>query len=63
MYVTLKRKQIYLDPEGDRALKRVARATRLSEAEHIRRAVAAYLRACDPRRPPAKIPVLNLIGI
>ncbi len=35
----LKRKQIYLDEECDRALKRLAITTRISESEHIRRAV------------------------
>jgi len=39
----LKRKQIYLDEESDRALKRLAFATKISEAEHIRRAVRKYI--------------------
>ena len=39
----LKRKQIYLDEESDRALKMLAIETKISESEHIRRAVANYL--------------------
>ncbi len=39
----LKRKQIYLDEECDRALKRLAITTRISESEHIRRAVKKYI--------------------
>ena len=39
----LKRKQIYLDEESDRALKMLAVDTKISESEHIRRAVARYI--------------------
>lgn len=39
----LKRKQIYLDEESDRALKRLALTTNISAAEHIRRAVKKYI--------------------
>jgi len=39
----LKRKQIYLDEESDQALKMLAFATKISEAEHIRRAVRKYI--------------------
>ncbi len=39
----LKRKQIYLDEESDLALKMLAFATKISEAEHIRRAVRKYI--------------------
>lgn len=39
----MKRKQIYLDQQTDRRLKLLAGQTGLSEAEHIRRAVDAYL--------------------
>lgn len=39
----LKRKQIYLDEESDRELKRLALETKVSEAEHIRRALKKYL--------------------
>ena len=38
-----KRKQIYLDEESDQALKMLAFATKISEAEHIRRAVRKYI--------------------
>ena len=40
----LKRKQIYLDEESDRALKNLAVATDVSESEHIRRAIKKYVR-------------------
>lgn len=39
----LKRKQIYFDEESDRALKMLAIETKISESEHIRRAVAKYI--------------------
>jgi hypothetical protein len=39
----LKRKQVYLDEESDRALKSLAFSTKISEAEHIRRAVRKYI--------------------
>ncbi|MBW1703057.1 MAG: CopG family transcriptional regulator [Deltaproteobacteria bacterium] len=39
----LKRKQVYLDEESDRALKSLAFTTKISEAEHIRRAVRKYI--------------------
>jgi hypothetical protein len=39
----LKRKQIYLDEESDRVLKLRAIETKISELEHIRRAVANYI--------------------
>ncbi len=39
----LKRKQIYLDEESDQALKMLAFATKISEAEHVRRAVRKYI--------------------
>jgi hypothetical protein len=39
----LKRKQIYLDEESDQALKRLAITTKISAAEHIRRAVKKYI--------------------
>ncbi len=38
-----KRKQIYLDEESDQALKRLALTTKISAAEHIRRAVKKYI--------------------
>jgi hypothetical protein len=36
----LKRKQIYLDEESDRALKMLAIETKISKPEHIRRIVS-----------------------
>jgi hypothetical protein len=39
----LKRKQVYLDEESDQALKSLAFSTKISEAEHIRRAVRKYI--------------------
>lgn len=58
----LKRKQIYLDEESDQALKMLAISTKTPEAEHIRRAVRAYLskqkgKACNID------PLLELIGL
>ena len=38
----LKRKQIYLDATSDNTLKKLAKETSLSTAEHIRRAVKRY---------------------
>lgn len=58
----LKRKQIYLDSASDRRIKRVAHATGLSEAEHIRRAVAAYV-AELPDAKSSRHPLLDLIGL
>jgi hypothetical protein len=58
----LKRKQIYLDSASDRRIKRVADATGLSEAEHIRRAVAAYV-ADLPDAKNARHPLLAMIGL
>lgn len=62
--MALKRKQIYLDPESDRTIKKLARMTGLPEAEHIRRAVADYLRRTR-RATPGDLgdPLLRLIGI
>lgn len=64
MYMALKRKQIYLDSESDRTIKKLARITRLPEAEHIRRAVADYLRRTPHATPGDQVdPLLRLIGI
>lgn len=62
MYMTLKRKQIYLDTESERKIRRLARGTRLSQAEHIRRAVASYV-AKLPDTVPAHHPLVQMIGI
>ena len=61
---SLKRKQIYLDPASDKTLKQLAREMGLSEAEHIRRAVRAYVgqhrrTSADDRSDP----LLQLIKI
>lgn len=58
----LKRKQIYLDAESERRVRTLARATRLSEAEHIRRAVSAYV-ADLPPAADADHPLVSMIGI
>lgn len=57
-----KRKQIYLDEESDRALKGLALATRISEAEHIRRALNRYL-ARQKREIRDDDPLRKLIGL
>ncbi len=62
MYMRMKRKQIYLDSRSERKIQRLARATRLSEAEHIRRAVVSYT-ADLPDAARAQHPLLEMIGI
>lgn len=58
----LLRKQIYLDAERERKIKKLARATGLSEAEHIRRAIGLYVQDIkDVDR--SEHPLLRLIGI
>jgi len=64
MYMALKRKQIYLDPASDKTLKQLAQETGLSEAEHIRRAVAAYMSQQTPEAADRSAdPLLQLIGM
>ncbi len=58
----LKRKQIYLDEESDRALKRLALTTKISEAEHIRRAVKKYI-AKQKAKMTEEDPLRKLIGL
>ena len=58
----LKRKQIYLDTESERRIRKLARATGLSEAEHIRRAIASYV-ADRPEVTSEKPALLQMIGI
>ena len=58
----LKRKQIYLDEESDRALKRLAFTTKISEAEHIRRAVRKYI-AKKSAGIVKEDPIKELIGL
>jgi hypothetical protein len=62
MYMQMKRKQIYMDAASERRIRALARTTKLSEAEHIRRAVAAYtanMRETTGRRHP----LLDMIGL
>ncbi|MBI3077671.1 MAG: CopG family transcriptional regulator [Deltaproteobacteria bacterium] len=63
--MAFKRKQIYLDPANDRALRTLARKTGLSQAEHIRRAITAYLEWARESGLLARSPnpLLRLIGI
>lgn len=58
----LKRKQIYLDDESNRALKRLALTTKISEAEHIRKAVKNYI-AKQKDRVAEEDPLWKLIGL
>lgn len=58
----LKRKQIYLDEESDRALKTLALATKVSESEHIRRAVKKYI-AKQKVKIAEDDPLKKLIGL
>ena len=62
MYMRLKRKQIYLDSESERRIRKLAHATGLSEAEHIRRAIASYV-ADLPDVKDVQHPLLEMIGI
>ena len=62
MYMALKRKQVYLDTESERRIRKLARATGLSEAEHIRRAIASYV-ADRPEVAGDKHALLAMIGI
>ena len=58
----LKRKQIYLDSANERKIQKLSKATGLSEAEHIRRAVAAYV-ASLPGGKSQRDPLLEMIGM
>ena len=58
----LKRKQIYLDEESDRALKMLAIETNISESEHIRRAVAKYIMK-QKSTLAEKDPIRDIIGL
>lgn len=62
--MSMKRKQIYLDPGSDAGIKELAKTTGLSEAEHIRRAVAVYIhKMTRPTRAENEDPLLDLIGL
>ena len=58
----LKRKQIYLDEESDRSLKSLALATKMSESEHIRRAIKRYI-ARQKGKMAEEDPIRQLIGL
>ena len=58
----LRRKQIYLDEESARALKRLALTSKISEAEHIRRAVKKYI-AKQKDKIAEDDPIRKLIGL
>ncbi len=58
----LKRKQIYLDEESNRALKILSLETKISESEHIRRAVKKYIGNQKPAIM-GEDPIKQLIGL
>lgn len=58
----LKRKQVYLDLESERKIRQMARASGLSEAEHIRRAIASYV-ADLPKAEVHEHPLIQMIGL
>jgi len=58
----LKRKQIYIDEESERALKTLALETKVSELEHIRRAVKKYI-AKQKVKAVVEDPLEKLIGL
>ncbi len=58
----LKRKQIYLDEESDRSIKSLALATKISESEHIRRAIKRYI-ARQKGKMAEEDPLRQLIGL
>ena len=62
MYMPLRRKQIYLDSESNRRIHRLARSTRMSEAEHIRRTVTSYVSRL-PEENRSRNPLVTMIGI
>lgn len=57
-----KRKQIYLDEESDRSIKSLALATKISESEHIRRAIKRYI-ARQKGKMAEEDPLRQLIGL
>jgi Ribbon-helix-helix protein, copG family len=56
----MKRKQLYLEEETDRALKRLAARTGRSEAFHVREALRRYL---DRPVNEEDDPILRLVGL
>jgi hypothetical protein len=59
---SLKRKQIYLDRASDNKIRQMAKATGLSEAEHIRRAVSSYVSGM-PDGKRGRSPLRAMIGL
>ncbi len=57
----MRRKQLYLDDESDRALKRLSASTGRSEASHVREALQRYLAEATP--PVEGDPLGDLIGL
>jgi thymidylate kinase len=57
----MKRKQLYLDEDTDRALKRLATRTGRSEASHVREALRRHIERHDERAD--EDPLLRLIGL
>ncbi|MBW1802862.1 MAG: CopG family transcriptional regulator [Deltaproteobacteria bacterium] len=58
----LKRKQIYIDEDSDRALKTLAITTKISESAHIRRAVKKYI-AKQKKNITSDDPLQKLVGL
>lgn len=56
----MRRKQLYLDEETDRALKRLSLQTGRSEASHVREALERYL---GEQRSDETDPLVGLIGL
>ena len=56
----MQRKQLYLDDETNRALRRLAARTGRSEAFHVREALRRYL---GQTSSPAEDPLERLIGL
>ena len=56
----MKRKQLYLDEETERALKRLAARTGRSEASHVREALRSYVEGAERS---VEDPLLRLIGL
>ncbi|HEX9235461.1 MAG TPA: CopG family transcriptional regulator [Actinomycetota bacterium] len=55
------RKQLYIDEQLERALKRLAARTGRSEADHVRTALHEYLEGQLPK--PDDDPLLSLVGL
>lgn len=60
----MKRKQVYLEDEQERAIKQLARSRGVSEATVIRDAMDRYLHECSEVGPvDEEDPILAIIGI